>query len=89
MPIGRDAARTRFGNYPKRGDLVLERDLLHAMSEETGCEHPLVCAECGAASGPDARGWRGYLTDYGEAVMFCPVCVEREFRDSGLAETDQ
>jgi hypothetical protein len=69
--------------------VVLDRNLLHAMSEETGCEHPLVCAECGAASGPDARGWRGYLTDYGEAVMFCPVCVEREFRDGGLGETDQ
>ncbi len=39
----------------------------------------LVCVECGAESPPAAAGWRGYLTDDGEAVMFCPECAEREF----------
>jgi hypothetical protein len=40
---------------------------------------PTVCAECGATSPPNAEGWRVYLTDDGEAVMFCPDCAAREF----------
>jgi hypothetical protein len=40
---------------------------------------PLICAECGATSPPGAEGWRGYLTDDGETVTFCPDCAEREF----------
>jgi len=39
----------------------------------------LICAECGAGSPPDARGWRAYLTDDGEAEVFCPECAAREF----------
>jgi len=31
-------------------------------------EHHLECAECGRQSPQDARAWRGYLTDDGEAV---------------------
>ncbi len=44
---------------------------------------PLVCAECGITSPPGAAGWRSYLTDDGEAVVFCPECAEREFGDKG------
>jgi hypothetical protein len=44
-----------------------------------GARGVLVCAERGATSLPDAEGWRGYLDDDGEAVMFCPDCAEREF----------
>jgi hypothetical protein len=40
---------------------------------------PLICAACAAVSPPDADGWRAYLTDDSEAVMFCPECVAREF----------
>jgi rubrerythrin len=61
--------------------VILERDQLQAMSEQTEPEQPLVCDECGATSPPDAKGWRGYITVHGEAVMFCPACVEREFSD--------
>jgi predicted RNase H-like nuclease len=39
----------------------------------------LTCAECGLTSPPDATGWRGYLTDDGEAAVFCPECAAREF----------
>jgi len=39
----------------------------------------LICAECGAESPPDAAGWRAYLTDDGEAAVFCPECAAREF----------
>jgi hypothetical protein len=52
------------------------------MLPEASIDPPLTCAECGVTSRPDARGWRSYLTDDGEAVMFCPECAEREF---GLA----
>jgi hypothetical protein len=41
---------------------------------------PLVCAECGRESPPDARGWAAYLDDDDAAVTFCPECAEREFR---------
>jgi hypothetical protein len=40
---------------------------------------PLVCAECGRPSEPGAEGWRAYLDDDGNAVMFCPDCAGREF----------
>jgi ribosomal protein L40E len=40
---------------------------------------PLVCANCGATSPPDAASWRAYLDDDGNAVTFCPECAAREF----------
>ncbi len=39
----------------------------------------LVCVECGRRSSAQARGWRSYLTEDGEAVVFCPECAQREF----------
>jgi hypothetical protein len=48
------------------------------VTPKTGSK-PLICAECGVESPPDAAGWRGYLDDDGAAVMFCPDCAEREF----------
>src|SRR5262245_26595904 len=45
-------------------------------------ERDLECAECGRLSEPGASGWRAYLDDDGQAVMFCPECAEREFGDS-------
>jgi hypothetical protein len=42
-------------------------------------EAPLVCAECGRESPPDADGWRAFLDDDGAAVMFCPERAAREF----------
>jgi hypothetical protein len=47
--------------------------------EAAGASPPLVCAECGRESPPDAAGWRAYLDDDGQAVTFCPKCAEREF----------
>jgi hypothetical protein len=44
---------------------------------------PLVCAECGRSSPPNAAGWRAYLDDDDQAVTFCPECAEREFGDKG------
>ena len=42
----------------------------------------LVCAECGRLSEIGAPGWRGLRTDdEPPAVVFCPECAEREFRD--------
>jgi hypothetical protein len=47
---------------------------------------PLVCAECGGASPPDARDWRALLTvgdedaeDVEEVAVYCPECAAREF----------
>lgn len=40
---------------------------------------PLVCAECGAESTPDATDWRAYLDDDGAAVVLHPECAAREF----------
>jgi hypothetical protein len=43
---------------------------------------PLVCAERGRESPPDAADWKAYLDDDGVAVMFCPECSQREFGGS-------
>jgi hypothetical protein len=39
----------------------------------------LVCAECGGKSEAGASGWRAYLRDDDQAVVFCPACAKREF----------
>jgi hypothetical protein len=49
------------------------------MESDPPAEAPLVCAECGPESPPDAKGWRAYLDDDGAAAMFCPECAAREF----------
>ena len=49
------------------------------MNSDPPAEDRLVCAECGRESEPDAAGWRAYLDDDDQAVMFCPECAEREF----------
>jgi hypothetical protein len=45
-------------------------------------ERVLRCAECGCESTPEARGWRAYLADDGQAFTFCPDCAEREFDET-------
>jgi hypothetical protein len=50
-----------------------------AKSLDPAAARPLVCAECGAQSPPDAAGWRAYLDVDGQAVTFCPDRAEREF----------
>jgi hypothetical protein len=52
------------------------------MESDPPAEAPLVCAECGLESPPDAASWRAYLDDDGAAVMFCPECAAREFGDA-------
>lgn len=42
-------------------------------------EQALVCVECQAVSEGQAFGWRAYLGDDDEALIFCPRCAEREF----------
>jgi hypothetical protein len=64
-------AAVRFPHQPS--------SLSAAGMESPPAEAPLVCAECGLESPPDAAGWRGYLDDDGAAVMFCPGCAAREF----------
>jgi hypothetical protein len=56
------------------------------MIEREQTEHRLVCAECGKAAPPDARGWRGVLTvgdedaeDEEAVAVYCPACAAREF----------
>ena len=46
--------------------------------EEAGTR-TLVCEECGIENLREALDWRAYLTDDGQAVMFCPECAAREF----------
>lgn len=47
---------------------------------------PLVCAQYGDPSSPNARGWRGYRTDEPGTDdlpgigFFCPHCSQAEFR---------
>jgi hypothetical protein len=38
--------------------------------------------ECGTVSPPDAAGWRAYLDDAGQAVVFCTECAEQEFGEA-------
>jgi hypothetical protein len=52
------------------------------MADRVRAGDQLVCAECGAVS-DEARGWRAYLDDDGQAVTFCPGCAAQEF---GVAE---
>jgi hypothetical protein len=52
------------------------------MESDQPAEDPLVCAECGAVSEPEARDWRAYLDEDGQAVTFCPECAEREFGEA-------
>jgi hypothetical protein len=39
----------------------------------------MVCAECRTVAGRDARGWRGYLDDDGDLVLYCRRCAMRDF----------
>lgn len=41
----------------------------------------LTCGNCGTVADAEAKGWRAYLDDEGQAVTFCPECAEREFGD--------
>jgi hypothetical protein len=47
----------------------------------------LCCVECGALSGSEARGWRGYRclepeTDLPELAFYCAECAAREFDEA-------
>ncbi len=39
----------------------------------------LVCVECGLVAKGNASGWRVYLNDDDQPVVYCPECAEREF----------
>jgi hypothetical protein len=39
----------------------------------------LVCTECRAVADATARGWRAYLTDEDELLLYCGACAAREF----------
>lgn len=41
-------------------------------------EAVLECLECGASSAA-ARGWKAYLDDERELLVYCADCAEREF----------
>jgi hypothetical protein len=45
-----------------------------ALQQET-----LACIECGKKATGHAVGFKAYVADDGELVMYCPVCAEREF----------
>jgi hypothetical protein len=49
----------------------------------------LTCAECGVTSSDDAKGWRAYLDDEDQVVMFCASCAVREFGCKPEAEASQ
>jgi hypothetical protein len=76
MTAGRVASRTSGRTSPGGWRL---RDCRPMSTEVAGDAVPLVCAECAAVSPSDADGWRAYLADDGDAVMFCPDCASREF----------
>ena len=43
----------------------------------------MKCEECGVEIEDDARGWRGYRTDWPgeepELAFYCPLCAETRF----------
>lgn len=41
-------------------------------------EAVLECLECGSSS-ESARGWKAYLDDESELLVYCADCAEREF----------
>lgn len=38
----------------------------------------LACLECGTASG-HARGWKAFLDEEGQLLVYCAGCADREF----------
>jgi hypothetical protein len=56
---------------------------------DAGCRgregRAVICEECGREASGEARGWRGYLTEYlafghdGDLAFYCPECAYREF----------
>lgn len=54
---------------------------LRAVNSRPEQEHAtttLVCLECGDES-PEARGWRAYVDDEDELLVYCGDCAAREF----------
>jgi len=47
----------------------------------TNARQPLICGNCATVANDEAKGWRAYLDDEGQAVTFCPKCAEQEFGD--------
>ena len=47
---------------------------------ELQVETALECLECDASSG-DARGWKAFVDDEGELLVYCAACADREFGD--------
>jgi hypothetical protein len=39
----------------------------------------MLCVECGAVAPAAAKGWRVYLDDEDEPVVYCTTCAAREF----------
>lgn len=45
---------------------------------KTTLEGVLECLECEEQSG-EARGWKAFLDDERELLVYCAACAEREF----------
>ena len=40
---------------------------------------PLICVECAKSARGRAAGFRAYVSDEGEVVVYCSSCAKREF----------
>lgn len=45
---------------------------------KTSVEIVLECLECGEQSA-EARGWKAFLDEEHELLVYCEACAEREF----------
>lgn len=44
-------------------------------------QRALTCIECGAEATGHADGYKAYLADDSEILVYCAACAEREFGD--------
>ena len=59
------------------------------MADKPTGRETLVCVECGRTPGADENaddGWRAVSDGVGELHVVCPVCWQREFGASELAD---
>jgi hypothetical protein len=54
------------------------RDHFRVQRKQSSVEQVLECLECGLQSA-EARGWKAFLDEELELLVYCAACAEREF----------
>ena len=67
---GASVSGTAVRAFPRHHARVQRRELQ--------VQTALECLECDASS-DDARGWKAFVDDEGELLVYCAACADREF----------